>query len=157
MCQRAGMASVVLRLFNTYGLRQALSPYVGVVTIFIDKLLRAEEPVIFGDGEQCRDFVDVRDVARGFIRSMEAGVSGDTINIGSGSPHTVNQILATLNQCMGTAMPGRHVRPVSGELSYSVADISKARHLLGYEPIEQFGPSLMALTAEARKCVAALS
>jgi UDP-glucose 4-epimerase len=150
MCSRVQIESVVLRLFNTYGPRQALSPYVGVVTIFIDQLLKGETPVIFGDGEQCRDFVHVRDVARGFLRAMEAGSGGETFNIGSGCPRSVNQVLAVLNQCMETKLHGQHVDPVSGELCYSVADIAKAKRLLGYQPVEEFEPALRRLADEVR-------
>jgi UDP-glucose 4-epimerase len=77
MCGEAGMQSTVLRLFNTYGPRQALSPYVGVITIFINRLLSEERPTIFGDGEQCRDFVHVQDVAAAFVGAMDTNVSGE--------------------------------------------------------------------------------
>jgi len=151
MCSRAQIDSVVVRLFNTYGPRQALSPYVGVVTIFIDKLLRGETPVIFGDGEQCRDFVHARDVARGCLAVMDFGPSGATFNIGSGTPRTVNQLLAALNGCMGTSLEARYANAVPGELCYSVADITKASRLLGYEPAEDFELTLQALTDEVRR------
>jgi len=151
MCSRVQIDSVVLRLFNTYGPRQALSPYVGVVTIFIDQLLRGENPVIFGDGAQCRDFVHARDVARGFLGAMDFGPAGETFNIGSSTPRSVNQLLAILNRCMGTSLKAQHAEAVLGELCYSVPDITKAKSLLGYEPVEEFEPALRALTDEVRK------
>ncbi len=153
MCSQAGMQSVALRLFNTYGPRQALSPYVGVITIFINKLLNGEKPRIFDDGEQCRDFVHAQDVAGGFVRAMEADVSGETFNIGSGVPRTVNGVLNSLNRAMNTTVAARHVDPVPGELRYSVADISRARQLLGYEPVYDFDSSLKLLVAEMQRGV----
>jgi len=148
MSAHAGMQSVVLRLFNTFGPRQALSPYVGVVTIFISRLLRGDQPIIFGDGEQCRDFVHVRDVANGFIAAMEAEVSGETCNIGSGQARTVNQVLASLQRVMKTEGRAKHVPAVPGELRYSVAEITKARRLLGYHPVNDFESSVSAVVDE---------
>lgn len=150
MCSRAGIESVALRLFNTYGPRQALSPYVGVVTIFIDQLLRGENPVIFGDGEQCRDFVHARDVSRGFLAAMDSGHTGGTFNIGSSTPCSVNHLLAILNRCMGTSLEPRHADAVPGELCYSVADITKTKSLLAYQPLEEFEPELRALADELK-------
>lgn len=150
LSEQSGMQSVVLRLFNTYGPRQALSPYVGVVTIFINRLLSGEQPVIYGDGEQCRDFVHARDVATGFLAAMEAEVSGETCNIGSGQARTVNQVLASLQRVMKTASLPQHVQAVPGELRYSVADITKARRLLGYHPVHDFESSVSAVVDEIR-------
>jgi UDP-glucose 4-epimerase len=151
MCSRVQIDSIVLRLFNTYGPRQALSPYVGVVTIFVNQLLKGENPVIFGDGEQCRDFVHVKDVARGFLSAMDIGPAGETFNIGSGRPRSINQLLAVLNRCLGTGLTGQYAKPVAGELCYSVADITKAKRLLMYEPREEFEPALRTLIEEIRK------
>jgi nucleoside-diphosphate-sugar epimerase len=148
MCSEAGMQSVVLRLFNTYGARQALSPYVGVITIFINRLLNKESPTIFGNGEQCRDFVQAQDVAMAFVRAMDANVAGETFNIGSGVSRTVNEVLNCLNRIIGAEIPAQYVEAVPGELHYSVADISKARRLLGYEPVQNFDSSLQDLVVE---------
>lgn len=151
MCAHAGIQSVVLRLFNTYGAGQRLSPYVGAVTIFINKLRLGECPIIFGDGEQCRDFVHVEDVAAGFAKAMESDTSGETFNIGSGVPRSVNQLLESLNRSMNTNCSARHLEAVAGELRYSVADISKARTLLGYAPKHDFESSLGAVIDEISK------
>jgi UDP-glucose 4-epimerase len=148
MCCEAGMQSAVLRLFNTYGPRQALSPYVGVITIFINKLLSKERPTIYGDGEQCRDFVHVQDVASAFVRAMHADISGETFNIGSGAPRTINEVLNSLNKLMDAEIAPQYVEAVPGELRYSVADISKAQRLLGYEPTHNFDSSLKDLIGE---------
>jgi nucleoside-diphosphate-sugar epimerase len=149
MCATAGLDSVVLRLFNTYGPGQALSPYVGVVTIFVNKIRQNESPVIFGDGEQCRDFVHVEDVVAGFIAAMDAPVTGETFNIGSGVPRTVNWVLERINQVMGTSFPGRHVDPVPGELRNSIADIGKARRILAFEPRRMFDTSIVEVVGQS--------
>ena len=155
MCAEANIESVVLRLFNTYGPRQVFSPYVGVVTIFINNLLSGTNPRIFGDGEQCRDFVHAKDVARGFVQAMEAQLTGETINIGSGQPRTVNELLSSVQRATGSTLSGRHLEALPGELCYSVADISKARRLLGYQPTEHFDSALASVVEEIQKGVAA--
>ena len=142
MCTHAGMQSVVLRLFNTYGPGQTLSPYVGVVTIFVNQLHKGEPPTVFGDGEQCRDFVHVQDVVRGFLHAMESRVSGQTFNIGTGIPLSVNAVLRRLKHVMHSSVDERYVDTVSGELRYSIADIRKARNALDYEPTHRFETSI---------------
>ncbi len=137
-CAQAGIDSVVLRLFNTYGPGQSLSPYVGVVTIFCDKLNRGATPTIYGDGCQCRDFVHVEDVVQGFLCALESNISGETFNIGSGAAITVNQVLQLLQTELGTSVPAQFAPAQPCELRFSVADISKARRLLGYQPSRVF-------------------
>jgi UDP-glucose 4-epimerase len=134
MSRALGIQSNVLRLFNTYGAGQALSPYVGVVTIFVDKLASGENPTIFSDGEQSRDFVHVADIVQALLGAMDHGPAGETFNVGSGIPRSVNSILALLNKHMGTNQPGIHVAAATGELRYSTADISKAATMLNYCP-----------------------
>jgi UDP-glucose 4-epimerase len=148
MCAAAGKHSTVLRLFNTYGPGQALSPYVGVVTIFVNKLLHGEIPVIFGDGEQCRDFVHAEDVAQGFVAALESDISGETFNVGSGRPLTVNAVFQAVKSVLGKSTHAEHVPAVPGELRYSVADIGKARRLLGYQPSHLFQSSINAAVQE---------
>jgi UDP-glucose 4-epimerase len=155
MTAEAGIRSVVLRLFNTYGPRQALSPYVGVITIFLNKLLNSENPTIYGDGEQCRDFVHVRDVSAAFIRAMNVDVSGETFNIGSGVSRSVNDVLSSLNKIIGGSIAPRHVDAVAGELRYAVANITKARETLGYNPVQDFASSLQDLVTELQSSMLA--
>lgn len=148
MCATAGINSVVLRLFNTYGPGQALSPYVGVVTIFVNKLLQQLRPAIFGDGEQCRDFVHVEDVAHGFLCALDTDVSSETFNIGSGVPISVNTVFRAIRAALGETADADHLPAVPGELRYSVADIEKARRLLGYHPNHRFEKSIDAVVRE---------
>lgn len=142
ICARAGISSCVLRLFNTYGRGQALSPYVGVVTIFANQLRAGQRPTIFGDGGQCRDFVHVDDVVQGFLRAMDAATTGESINIGSGEPVTVNQVFDAVRRAVGSDLEPVRAPPAEGELRNSVADIGKARRDLGYSPQHRFATAL---------------
>jgi UDP-glucose 4-epimerase len=131
---QSGFDAVALRYFNTYGPRQTFTPYVGVITIFIQRLLRGEPPLIFGDGEQCRDFVYVGDVVEGTLRAMSSDVHNEVFNIGSGVGTSVNQVAALLCARLHPDLAPIHVAEHPGELRNSVADIQKARQMLGYEP-----------------------
>ncbi|MSP11872.1 MAG: NAD-dependent epimerase/dehydratase family protein [Chloroflexi bacterium] len=137
-CQLMGrlknLEVVVLRYFNTFGPGQTYTPYVGVITIFIRRLLAGEPPVIFGDGQQTRDFVHVADVADGTVSAVSAPVAGATINIGTGVGTTVNQVASLLCQRLRPDLQPEYAPAQAGELRYSVADISRARALLGYRP-----------------------
>jgi UDP-glucose 4-epimerase len=126
--------AVALRYFNTYGPRQTFTPYVGVVTIFVNELLKGRTPTIFGDGEQCRDFVHVEDVAEATRLALESDVSGEVMNVGTGNATTVNEVAIQLCARLAPGTAPRHAPAQPGELRNSIADISKARRLLGYAP-----------------------
>ena len=132
--QRTGMTTAVLRFFNTFGPGQALTPYVGVITIFINRLLSGDAPVIFGDGEQCRDFVHVADIARACRLALESSCSGQSINIGTARGTTVNQLAKMLIDNLAPALKAVHVGGRLEENRNSVADIGLALDLLGYHP-----------------------
>lgn len=134
MCAEAGIKSTVLRLFNTYGIGQQFSPYVGVITIFINQLLANLAPTIYSDGTQTRDFVHVQDVAEGFMYAMQSDAKGRTYNIGSGSGLTVNQVFAYVRNALEANARARYVVAAPGELAFSVADIWRAKSELGYAP-----------------------
>lgn len=148
LCRHAGIESVVLRLFNTYGPGQSLSPYVGAVTIFCNRLAAGEQPVIFGDGEQCRDFVHVSDVVAALVMAGTANASGQTLNIGTGRATTINHVIASLQAALKTSIPPKHVEPLAGELRSSVPDISLAQDVLGYKPRFEFNSSIGAVAYE---------
>ena len=131
---QSGFDAVALRYFNTYGPRQTFTPYVGVITIFIQRLLRGEPPVIFGDGEQCRDFVHVGDIVDATVRAMDCQECNGVLNIGSGQGTTVNQVAQLLCSRLKPDISPEHAPPQPGELRSSVADIRRAKQLLGYEP-----------------------
>ena len=152
-CAQAGIESAVLRLFNTFGPGQTLSPYVGVVTIFVNQLTRGEQPTIFGDGLQMRDFVHVLDVVQGFSRAMSGRASGETFNIGSGQATTLNWLYRSVTEVMQIKQPPLHAPFAAGELLCSFADISKAIRELGYQPRYGLAESLPAVIEEI--CTAA--
>ena len=127
--------AVALRYFNTYGPRQTLTPYVGVITIFIQRLLRGQAPIIYGDGNQCRDFVHVGDIVDGSFRAMASDVQGEVFNIGSGKGISVNRVASLLCTRLHPDIAPQHAPQQPGELRNSVADIQKAQRLLGYEPL----------------------
>jgi UDP-glucose 4-epimerase len=129
-----GIDVVALRYFNTWGPGQAFTPYVGVITIFTNHLLGGEAPVIFGDGEQQRDFVWVGDIVEATVLAMNADVSGEVLNVGSGVATSVSRLAKLLAERINPSIVPRHAPPQPGELRNSVADIEKARRLLGYEP-----------------------
>jgi UDP-glucose 4-epimerase len=147
-CRHAGLQSVVLRLFNTFGPGQQYSPYVGVVTIFANRARKGEQIEIFGDGQQARDFVHVDDVASAFAAAAESTSTGEVYNIGSGVATTVNQVCASVCGIMETSLAPVHKTAAAGELRNSVADISKAQRHLGYQPVRMFATSVRSVVSD---------
>jgi len=134
VCAAAHIEQISLRFFNTYGPGQGLTPYVGVMTIFINRLLAGEPPLIFGDGEQCRDFVYVGDIVAANLLAMDAQADGQVFNIGSGRGVTVNTLARLLCQHINPRLMPVHQPAHPGELRNSVADITRARTVLKYVP-----------------------
>lgn len=134
ICPQLGIEPVVLRLFNTFGPRQTFTPYVGVITIFIRKLLAGESPVIFGDGEQCRDFVYVKDVAAAFRNALESDAADCVLNIGTGKATSVNRIAQLLRSKINPSIELKRASSAPGELRNCVADITAAGRTIGYRP-----------------------
>jgi len=129
-----GFEAVALRYFNTFGTRQTLTPYVGVITIFINRLLSGKPPMVFGDGRQVRDFVAVEDVARANILAMKRDLGGQVLNIGSGRARSVNDIADLLIRKINPALPAEHGPVQPGEPNSAIADIAKAGKLLDFRP-----------------------
>lgn len=130
--RQAGIPFTALRYFNTFGPGQRFTPYVGVITIFVTRLLRGESPVIFGDGEQRRDFVHVDDIAAGTVAALFG--PGGTYNLGTGVGTTVNELAQLLVERVRPGTPITRAPAQEGELRHSVADIAAARAALGYAP-----------------------
>ena len=128
---------VALRYFNVYGPRQALSnPYTGVCAIFSARLLKDQAPLVFEDGEQTRDFVHVSDIVQANLLALETDKADyQTLNVGTGSPISIteisNMLAHGLNKNIAPEITGKYRE---GDIRHCVADISRARTLLGYEP-----------------------
>lgn len=134
--KKLGMEPVVLRYFNTFGTRQAFTPYVGVITIFITRLLKKQGITIFGDGNQTRDFVHVSDIVQANLLALESrGATGNVMNIGSGRGTTVLQIAELLKNRIYSEAKINFEPAREEELRNSVADISAAKQFLGYNPL----------------------
>ncbi|KAF0096289.1 MAG: UDP-glucose 4-epimerase [Puniceicoccaceae bacterium 5H] len=142
MCLITGKAynipTTAFRFFNVYGPRQALSnPYTGVIAIFASRFLNGKQPQIFEDGQQQRDFVHVRDVARCCRLPLDnEEASGEVFNVGSGQPITIERLTQRLAEAMDRSYLGYEItgKYRVGDIRHCFADISKARRILGYAP-----------------------
>jgi dTDP-L-rhamnose 4-epimerase len=145
-----GIPTLALRFFNVYGPHQALSnPYTGVLAIFASRLMNGRPPLIFEDGLQQRDFVNVRDIARAVVLGLDQPAVSDTVlNIGSGEALTVLEIARSLGVALDTDVePDITGQYRVGDIRHCFADISRARALLGYEPHVSLDQGLRELTA----------
>ena len=145
-----GIPSVAMRFFNAYGPNQALSnPYTGVLAIFASRLLNNKSPVIFEDGEQLRDFVSVRDVARSCRLAMEqVKAAGKVFNVGSGVQYTVSEVARRMARILGKDIePEISGRYRVGDIRHCFPDISLAREVLGYCPEVSLEDGLLDLAA----------
>jgi UDP-glucose 4-epimerase len=135
-----GLDTVCLRYFNVYGPKQdPTSPYSGVISVFMDKANRGETVTIYGDGEQYRDFVFVADVVRANLQAaLNENASGLIINVGTGSSVTINQLWKDISNIAGVGSEPHRAPEREGDIRESVADISRARQILGYEPKYSF-------------------
>ncbi len=131
-----GLPTTVLRFFNIYGPRQdPQSPYSGVISIFVGRMRQGLPPIIYGDGQQTRDFVYVEDVVAALMRAGEQdGADGAVVNVARGEETSVLRLVALLNQALGT-----HLEPVfaparAGEVRRSAGDPRRAQAVLGWRP-----------------------
>ncbi|HEY3103928.1 MAG TPA: SDR family oxidoreductase [Pyrinomonadaceae bacterium] len=132
-----GLETVSLRYFNVFGPRQdPTSQYSGVVSRFMSALVTGSQPVIYGDGEQSRDFTYISNVVDANMRAAEsAAASGEIINIANGRRTTLNELLEAMKTVTGKpSVTARHEPPRAGDVRDSLADLTRARTLLGYEP-----------------------
>jgi dTDP-L-rhamnose 4-epimerase len=130
-----GIPAVALRFFNVYGERQALSnPYTGVAAIFASRLLNKRRPLVFEDGGQTRDFIDVRDVARACALALESPkADGEAINVGTGKPTSVIEVAETLARGLDLEIEPEVVGQYrAGDIRHCYADTRKAQELLGF-------------------------
>jgi nucleoside-diphosphate-sugar epimerase len=139
-----GLETVSLRYFNVFGPRQdPLSEYAAVVPRFSTAMLDGRPPVVYGDGEQSRDFTYIDNaVEANLLAATAPGVDGQVFNIACGEAISLNTLLEELRGVTGSEVDAVHEAPRRGELRHSLADISRARATLGYEPGVSFREGL---------------
>ena len=138
------LENVCVRYFNVFGPRQdPTSQYSGVLSRFMLAIIKDEPPVVYGDGEQTRDFTYIDNVVDETLRACEAsGASNKVFNGGTGVRTTLNEVLRLLEEITGKKIRAKYVPPRNGDIQDSQADISLARKLLGYEPSVHFEQGL---------------
>jgi len=139
-----GLDTVALRYFNVFGPRQdPHSQYSAVIPRFIAALVSGRSPVIFGDGEQSRDFTFVANAVHANLLAMDAaGVAGNVYNVACGRGVTVNQLVRELRDLLEVNVEPAYAAPRAGEVLHSMADLSLARRELGYEPVVELREGL---------------
>jgi dTDP-L-rhamnose 4-epimerase len=142
--------AVALRFFNVYGERQALSnPYTGAVAIFASRLLNDRPPLVFEDGRQTRDFVDVRDVAQCCLLALTAnGADGRAVNVGTGRPSSVLDVARVIAEGLGKEIEPEIVNQYrAGDIRHCYADTRLAEDLLGFRAAIAFEDGMRDLLA----------
>jgi nucleoside-diphosphate-sugar epimerase len=139
-----GLETVTIRYFNVFGPRQdPTSPYSGVISLFATALLEQRAPTIYGDGEQTRDFTFVANVVDGVLRACTAPrASGQVINVATGHRISLNQLFEAMRRLIGGKVKPNYASARAGDVRDSQADITRAREILGYEPLVSFEEGL---------------
>jgi UDP-glucose 4-epimerase len=139
-----GLETVSLRYFNIFGPRQdPNSKYSAVIPLFIKAVLSGKQPLIYGDGEQSRDFTYIGNAVSANLKACEApNAPGNTYNVACGERFTLNQILEILGEIVGREVTARYVDPRPGDIKHSMADIEAAKTDLGYTPDYPFKAGL---------------
>jgi dTDP-L-rhamnose 4-epimerase len=145
-----GIPAVALRFFNVYGERQALSnPYTGAAAIFSSRLLNDRAPLVFEDGNQTRDFIDVRDIARACSFALEqGGADGRSVNVGTGRPTSISDVAHVIARGLGKEIEPEVVNQFrAGDIRHCYADTSLAAELLGFRAEIPFEAGMQELLA----------
>lgn len=143
-----GLDSAIVRPFNNFGPRQNSGTYAGIIPIVVERAMRGEPIEIYGDGEQTRDFVFVRDTADAAVRIHAAPETrGRIVNIASGREVSVNHLVAELLDVLGVDVPVHHVAPRPGDVRRHLASIDLARQLIGFEPATSLRQGLVETVA----------
>ncbi|MEZ6106619.1 MAG: SDR family oxidoreductase [Pirellulaceae bacterium] len=139
-----GLETVGLRYFNVFGPRQDPdSPYSAVIPIFMTRMLEGKSPIVYGDGQQSRDFTFVANVVQAnILASSVPGVGGRIFNIANGASTTLMTLIDELNRLLKISIPAEHAPPRIGDVKDSMADITLARRDLGYDPRIDFRQGL---------------
>lgn len=126
--------SVCLRYFNIYGLNQRFDLYGNVVPIFVKRIFSGEEILIYGDGEQTRDFLNVYDVANANFLAATIKINSGVFNLGSGTSITINRLAELLLKIAGAGVPIKYLPERLADVKHCKADISNAESILGFSP-----------------------
>ena len=141
-----GMETISLRFFNVYGPRQdPKSQYANVIPVFIKAIVADKQPTIFGDGLQSRDFVYATDVAESCFTALRANaekVSGETFNVGSGEGIKIIELVDYINRALGKDIRPKHSSALKGDVRHTLANIEKAKKLMGFKPRFSFEKGL---------------
>ena len=136
-----GLQTAALRYFNVFGQRQdPNSQYAAAIPNFIDRILKGERPVIYGDGEQSRDFIYIKNVVDANIKVCESTKTG-IFNIGHGKKTTINELVSIINEVMETEVEPVYEDARVGDIKHSLADVSKAKSF-EFEPEDNFREEL---------------
>jgi nucleoside-diphosphate-sugar epimerase len=135
-----GLETVALRYFNVFGPKQdPFSEYSAVIPKFIKLILADKEPIIYGDGEQSRDFTFVENnINANFLACISPKAAGEVFNIACGDSYTLNDLVDGINKILSKNIEPKYVETRAGDVKHSLADISKAQTLLGYEVSNDF-------------------
>ncbi|HWI55199.1 MAG TPA: NAD-dependent epimerase/dehydratase family protein, partial [Desulfobacteria bacterium] len=128
-----GLKYTVLRYANIYGPRQDAQGEGGVISIFATKLLDGQRPVIFGDGEQTRDFVYVEDVAAANVKAL-SGADNMILNVGTGEPISINKLLAVMAEVIDSGIQPIHAEDRQGDIKHSCMETGRIKEYLGWAP-----------------------
>jgi nucleoside-diphosphate-sugar epimerase len=139
-----GLETVSLRYFNIFGPYQdPASQYAAVVPIFITRLLKAQSPIVYGDGEQSRDFTYIENAVEANLLAVRSDrAAGRVVNVACGSRYTLNELLRNLKRLTRSGVEPTYSDPRPGDIKHSQGDMSTARELLGYEPSISFEEGL---------------
>ncbi len=139
-----GLETISLRYFNVFGPRQdPKSQYAAAIPAFVTSMLHGEPPIVYGDGEQTRDFTYIDNVVHGNLLAMKAAnTQGESVNVACGGQLSVNRVIAEINRLLGTRVKPLYVPHRAGDVMHSCADIRLAGRLLGFTPTVSFEQGL---------------
>jgi nucleoside-diphosphate-sugar epimerase len=139
-----GLETVSLRYFNVFGPQQdPTSQYAAAIPAFVTAILKDESPTVYGDGEQSRDFTYIDNVVEANLKAARAEkTNGEVINVACGEKITVNEIIAMINEVLGKDIKPTYAPVRPGDVKHSLADITAARELIGFEPVILFREGL---------------
>jgi len=130
-----GLKCIVLRLFSVYGPREEYKgKYANLVSQFLWSINKDEQPIIFGDGTQTRDFIWVKDVVKAYLLAMEKDIDFDVFNVGTGKNYSLNEVVEIINKTLGKNVKPKYVEnPIKNYVFHTLADTTKAENVLKFK------------------------